>query len=335
MKMQNKLWLALVGTLIVGTGSAQSWTVDANPQASQLTTDADKSAVSVDPATGRVDLVTSSQPPVTLSIQAPGSVNANAQFTVSYTATNFQAVTCTASSTPSIPGWNGTLSGTSSQATAPGSGSVTLSLFCTRSGGANVVAPNVTVNVNPPTNCPGTPNLGGTLAAPVQTVRGQAVISVPRTFADIFGSSFPGETGTIFGQGTSVSLNFNETWAIAFTMPANLTKDGFFKLSESPAGGATGVPYISISPCAGELRNNTTLFPWFGSAGSNQRSCAESPGNISADANWTDLDNNLIVSSQRCQLTPGQTYYLNIGLGCPIGSNACGFRLQTTEANFR
>jgi hypothetical protein len=318
MKTQMKLWLAMAGSLIVGTGSAQTWTVNGTTQSAQLTQDAGQSAVAINPESGQVDLVTGGVAP-TLTITAPGSVSVNQSFTVSYSATNFTPATCTASSTPSLNGWNGVVSGGTASVTAPGAtGQVSLNLFCTRSGGSNVTATAVIVTVNNPLNCPGTPNIGGTATAPVTVVRGNQVFVSVVNFSDLFlGNAFPGGPS---GTTTPLaSLPFNEVRALQFEMPNNLSSDGLFSLSESSGGGGTGQPVLAISQCPGEARN---LAP-------SPRSCGDGPTSQTAVASWTDLDNGFQFSNRRCQLTPGQTYYLNIALQCPNGS--CGFVLKTLE----
>jgi hypothetical protein len=213
MKTQMKLWLAMAGSVIVGTGSAQTWTVNGTPQTTQLTQDAAQSAVAINPESGQVDLLTGGavQTP-TLTITAPTSVSVNQNFTVTYTAVNFTPVTCTASSTPSLNGWNGVVSNGTASVTAPGAtGQVSLNLFCTRSGGSNVTANNVIVTASDPLNCPGTPNIGPVSLqnqSPVTNVRGTPVVTSVVNFSDIFlGNAFPGGTSGTTTPLASIAFN--------------------------------------------------------------------------------------------------------------------------------
>jgi hypothetical protein len=318
MKMQNKLWLALVGTLIVGTGSAQTWTVDGLNQASQLTTNASQSAVAVDPATGQVDLVTGTTINPTLTIQSSGAPTVNQLFTVSYTATNFTPSVCTATSTPTLTGWNGVLTGTSSQASSTTAGTFSLSLSCTRAGGSPVTSNTLSVTVtNPNTNCPAPNILGAT------TIRGATVFASDRPFQATFTSpevpnpTFPAPTGV---TSQPFDVQYNEVTAIAFVMPTGgLPTDGTLQASESPTA-ARGIPIIALSDCRGDTRT---------SLNTGARSCVD--GGFSgqtAGVSWTDTDNNFPQSFQKCRLTPGVTYFINIASTCSF-NGACGLLAKT------
>jgi hypothetical protein len=326
MKKQNKIWLVVAGTLIVGTGAAQTWTLDTAQQSSQLTTDANQSAVAVDPVSGRVDLVTGGTPPPnpTLTIQAPTVATVNQAFQVSYTASNFTPSVCTATSTPSIAGWNGTLSGTSSQATASSAGTVSLSLSCTRANGSPVVANNVSVAVNVATNCPA-PNILG-----AASIRGSAVFVTSRSFVNTYGTpeipnpTFPPPTGAVSAP---FSINFNEVNAIDFVMPSNGTdKDGQLQLSENPATGARGIPIIAISSCAGDASNSL-------GAGTGRNCLDGGFAGQTAGMSWTDNDNNFPQSSQKCRLLPGMPYFINLASNC--AGSVCGLIAKALDDNNR
>jgi hypothetical protein len=317
MKTHQKFLHVLMGALIVGTGSAQTWTVNgaANPSGTQLTTSSTQSAMTIDPVSALLNLNTiggGGTPTVAISA-VPNPVNVNAQVSVTYSTAGFPAgsVSCTGNSTPSIGGWSGALGSSPVALTMPATqGPVTLNITCTGSGGGsanNFVAVQVNA-IN--TNCTGiTPN----------------ILGVARTLDLRNFSTFTGDATPFpaFGQtlaiGSSDGIDEGTVRAYEFVMPATIPGefDGSFSLGYNPSSSdvnpSTAQAAVSLNLCAGVIPGNTP-----------PRLCSSFGGN-KAGVGWTK-NNSFSNSPQRCLLVPGQTYFLNLGWkNCKTFGGSPGF----------
>jgi hypothetical protein len=320
MKTYNKFMLALLGaTLVVGTGSAQNWTVNGTPQSTQLTTSANEAAVAIDPATGAATVKTAGAGPSVAISANPSSVNVNAATTISWTASGFgNNLNCTRTSSPALTGWaNTSTSATGSvSVTMPATvQTVTLTLSCTGDNGAVSNFTNVAVT-DPGTavNCSQRP----------PSYNGSPRTLVSRPFFDAWDLPFPGgigqgtaflSSGPLVSHGTVLALQF-----VAPTLDL-VPFDGYLSAVYSPEGGGRGSIAAGFSECPGEINNNT-------------QGCEGSSGKTLS--NWTLKTTP--PDSTYCRLVPGRTYYFNLTVtnaGCVSGPAPgtpganCAYRLET------
>jgi len=322
MKTYNKFMLSILGSaIVVGSVSAQTWTLNGTTQPLQLTTSSNESAVAIDPLTGVASVKTAGVGP-SVSVSAnPGSVNVNVATTVTWSTSNFgNNLNCTRTSSPTLSGWNGasTLAAGSVSVTMPSSQqTVSLTLSCSGDNGSATNSTTVAVT-QPGTgpDCTVRPpgyNSGATGLTDSRT-------EVRRPFFSLFNAAFPGPAGQRWdGQpsgvsdGTVLTLEF-----VAPTAP----QDGGLQLADSPDRGGFGLFTTSISECPGHVAkylqgSSTELDPCWG-------------GELKPTAYWT-LNS---ANPQSCLLVPGKTYYFNITLvGRCLNSNNqaanCGLRLYT------
>jgi hypothetical protein len=309
MKIQKCL-LVVVGAVIVGTGSAQTWTLNGTTQGQNLISSSSESAVAINPIDGVVAVKTASGGPVlTVNVNTTSTATVNQVISVNWSNSGFTGtVTCTASSVPTVSGWNGVVSSSPVQVTMPANaGNVSLSLSCTGTNGTQSSGTNVTVSGGG--TCPPFPSYNN-VQYNVQTI----------SFSSAFATSFPGYNfqyasafGTAQGQ------------AIEFIAPTVTDADGLFQMALTTGGGGSGVPITSISKCAGQWGDSLN------NVGGNGRTCFKLSGEDGPE--WT-VQNNLPFSSTRCLLVPGERYYINIAFDNCTGS-ACSFRLFSRRSSQR
>jgi hypothetical protein len=311
MKIQKYL-LVVVGALIVGTGSAQTWTVNGLAQSSNLISSSAESAVAINPIDGAVALKTATGGPVlSVSVSAPATASVNQAISVSWSNAGFTGtVICTASSVPTVSGWNGVVSSSPVLVTMPANtGNVSLSLSCAGSNGTQVGGTNVTVGATP--TCPPFPSYNN-VQYNVETI----------SFNSAFAANFPAYNNQYsfpLGPGFGTA----QGQAIEFIAPAVTEADGLFQMALTTGGGGSGVPITSISKCAGQWGTNLN------DVGGNGRTCFKLSGEDGPE--WT-VNNNLVFSGARCLLVPGERYYLNIAFDNCTAS-ACSFRVFSRRSS--
>jgi hypothetical protein len=327
-----RLLALLIGvTLIVGTGSAQTWTVNGGAPTpnNPLTTNASESAVAINPVDGTVAIRTAGTQPGTCGSGATCVVNVSSNssatpgqtISVAWSTSGFVgAVSCNATTSSAATGWSGVLASSPLQVTMPSAtGNVTLSLQCTGTNGQ--ATGSTTVNVQPPGVCttPGFQPVDGGPTTPLSLIG-------PINFASTnWGASFPGINGRDWNL---PDMGTNTVTAVEFIAPpvGSPAKDGKYT-GVNLGSGATGFLLLGITPCAGELRasfNPTNP----------ARYCSPEAGASETSVNWTLLGNNLPNSADRCLLVPGQRYFVNIGYALCTGT-ACKARVTPTDVTVR
>lgn len=307
----HKFLLALMGTLIVGTGSAQTWTVNGASQSSSLTSSSTESAVAIDPVSGIVALRTAGVVPVPgVTVTAPGTAGFGQNISVSWSTTGFTgSVTCTASASTSVAGWSGTLSSSPVQVTTPSSAqTLTLSLQCTGSNGTASNSANVVISDS---SCP-PPGYKRDEGAPFVPYNLQVT-----QYSQLFGAGFPG-----FDAFANSSLGPGQVLAAEFIAPQSTTSDGYFEVTSLASG--PGTPITSLSLCPGEIDYRLNGVPA-------TRGCMR-VGNEGGPT-WT-INNNQQLSVIRCRMTPGTRYYLNIAFESCDGG-ACNYRATNRSSTAR
>ena len=307
----HKLLLALIGTLIVGTGSAQTWTVNGTTQGTALTSSSTESAVAIDPVSGTVALQTAGVVTTpTVNVGAPGSSGLGQNFSVTWSTNGFTGtVSCTASASTSVAGWSGTLTSSPVQVTAPSSAqSLTLTLQCTGSNGT--ASGSAVVAISDSTCRP--PGYTRDATSPFVPYQLQ-----PTTFATLMANGFPGFNSFNLG-----SLGGGQVIAAEFVAPASTASDGYFEITSLASG--PGTPITSLSTCPGDIDYRLNGTPA-------TRGCMR-VGNENGPA-WT-ISQGQSLSVIRCILTPGTRYYLNIAFeSCDGGT--CNFRIASRDATSR
>ena len=281
---------ALIGvTLIVGTGSAQTVSIDSAP-ALNLRTSLDGtglalSSISIDPLTGNAQVNTTSNVnscggiPGTRSVTVTSPVNAsqNATITVSWEALNFTgATTCTVSlnagSAAPVSGWAG------SSLPYPATNRLSVLLASTQPaeyrfnvqctdgqvavGSANTTVENIV-------GCVGNASLekwrGATLASNNNRIWENTFISPGQPF-----TPFP---GPVFSQLRTEPSNSGTYDNLRFTVPTTLTVGARFNIANfTPTDTPSSTLAFSVSDCKGDFResvliNETTNNICFGFAG--------------------------------------------------------------------
>ncbi len=302
MKTYNKFILALLcSTLVVGTGSAQNWTVNGTTQTTQLTTSANESAVAIDPLTGVATVKTAGAGPSVAISASPNSVNVNGASTISWTASGFgNNLNCTRTSSPAgLSGWSGSSTNAtgSVSVTMPATAqSVSLTLSCTGDNGN--VSNFTTVAVGTAVDCTQRPP--GVSGAP--GVPASSRILVNRQFSSIWGTDFPGT----FGPAVTSNITDGTVVAYAFMAPFNNTIEGYFQTVPTPTGSGLGTAATSLSECPGDISNAVpTCEPSFGKT----RNEWTTNGRLDA-----------------CNLIPGRQYYYNLSIlgSCTFAGGAPG-----------
>lgn len=285
------------------TVAAQTVAIDQVPPIA-LTTSQSASAVTVDPATGNVTVLTSAgnynsctnvvTPPPAITTFYPSStqVNTGALITLNWASSN--ATSCSPQQgTGTTWASLGTLPPNGSQTvTAPTTaGTVTFQLTCSNGARSDVKTTQVTVQS------------GGGGATCTQTYPNTTVTE----FSTYFG------TWPAFGHSIRISVPYNGAISWRFTASASTTQFGSVATVGFPGDG-DGFGQISISRSPGCF-NPSELGP----------NCI-GPVSREMSTGWANFPNQF-----SCQLTPGQVYYANITYGgaqsgtggpyCPNGIN--------------
>lgn len=315
MKIFNKFILSMLGSaLIVGTGSAQNWTVNGTTQTTQLSTSGSEAAVAIDPLTGVASIKTAGVGPAVSISPNPSSVIVNAASTISWTASNFgNNLSCTRTSSTTVAGWGGSsiLATGSVSVTMPATAqTVTLTLSCTGDNGSASNFTTVAVNSNNGVDCSSrSPNVFG---SPRTLVR--------KTFFSIWNTEFPGIFGSSFGV-AAPPIADGTVVAYSFVAPFSNVIEGYLQLAFSPDGGGRGTLAAGFSECEGEIN-------------SVQPTC--DAGTFKLRNEWTTTGR-----TNACNLIPGRTYYYNMSTegSCVFGPDPgspgglCSFRLNSRRYN--
>ena len=317
MKIYNKAVLSILGSvLIVGTGSAQNWTINGLPQSTQLTSSATEAAVAIDPATGVATVKTAGAGP-SVSISAnPTSVLTNATTSITWNASGFGGnLNCTRTSSPSgLTGWSSTsntATGSTSVTMPATAQTVTISLSCTGDNGSANSFTSVSVTQ------PGTGGVDCTQRRP--GYNGSPRQEVRRSYFSIFNAGFPGPINARW-EGQPSGVADGAVIALEFVAPTSPAQ-GYMDIVDSPDRGGFGRVTAGFSDCPGEIStfvpgSTTVLNPCWG-------------GELKTLSRWT-LDPGDV---NRCVLIPGKTYFLNITMverclssgGAPAN---CGLRME-------
>lgn len=308
MKTYNKLMLALLGSaLVVGTGSAQTWTVNGNTQSTPLTTNANEAAIAIDPISGVASVRTPGAGP-SVSISAnPTPANVGTATSISWATSGFgNNLNCTRTASAGTSGWSGSwpaATGSVSVTMPATAQTVTLTLSCTGDSGSAVNSTNV--SVQQPGQCGSRP----------PSVFGSPRQLVSQTFFNIWGSEFPGQFNAAYGAGVA-GINDGTVHAYAFNAPTGNTIEGYILAVYSPDSGGRGSLAAGFSECPGEISNSTPT-------------CLGSLGKIRSE--WTSNGR-----AGACNLIPGRTYYYNMSFdSCVFGPDpgtaggSCSFRLES------
>jgi hypothetical protein len=294
MKRITKQITALLGlAVIVGTGSAQTWTVNGAQQNSTLSSDPAVSAAAIDPITGQLAVVTSactSGCNQTVTVTGPSSnTPSNTNFTVSWTATGFTgAVTCVPQTAPSgIINWPAGQSfsgatGSVNNVQATADGNYTLQVTCNGVPGSSG---NIVINGA----CPSP--VFDMLPAPAGSTNPTPLAGGQTAWSAFFGRAFPGLQGD---QGVA-NLSAGEYIAVSFQSSGFTNADRVFSGVINGGGGQTKAT-IAISECPGVVRTNPKCTSFEGDP---------SIGITSQGANFP-------LSFTRCVIIPGRPYFLNI-----------------------
>ena len=295
------------GVVPAGAG----WSINGFVQPTRLSTNANESAVAVDPLTGATAIKTTPPPPPTptLSLSAFSPVSGGASTTVTWSSTNFiGTVNCTRTSNPSLSGWSGTsqlASGSLNVLMPTQQQIVTLTLNCTADNGSASSSTNV--EVQPPLpNCTNRP----------PAVFGSPRTLVSRTFSSIWNTNFPGLFNTAYGA-SAPGIADGTVIAYSFVAPFGNSIEGYILAVYSADSGGRGSLAAGFSECPGEINAVTPT-------------CTGSLGKIRNE--WTTNGRN-----GACNLVPGRTYYYNLSIenSCVFGPEpgtpgaVCSFRLES------
>ncbi len=297
MKRITKQITALLGlAVIVGTGSAQTWSVNGVQQTSTLSSDPAVSAAAIDPITGQLAVLTAGAiltPTVTVTAPTTNTP-INTAFSVSWTTSNFSGtVTCVPQSAPSgVINWpagqNNGASGTINNVQATADGNYLLQISCTGSSGGGATG-SATVPVN--SSCPSP--VFDMLPAPAGSTNPTPLAGGQMAWSSFFGRAFPGLQGD---QGVA-NLSAGEYIAVSFQGPTG----GFASADRSLQGAINGgggqtKATVAISECPGVVRTVPK--------------CTSFEGDPSIG--FTSQGANFPLSFTRCVIIPGRAYFLNI-----------------------
>lgn len=241
----------------------------------------------------------------------------------------------TATSESGVSGWetlvapNGSSTATVSFANA---GEATLGFRCYSAAGASPSTAQLRFAVS------GTSG-GGCSLPPHPHIRPSGLVEYAMTWNQVFDRNYPNGPGYLTPLGSFTPqrsmngpLSAKMYLAISFTAQAGVRGNIAFAPSQPIyAIGYTeyrpGTAFVSVSPCAGDFRphdpSSTDMF---------LRNCRLTP-----HEGGFFFGNSPTPSSSYCQLTPGQTYYLNVVMGPPGGlngfTNSCNSGLQRCEVN--
>lgn len=319
---------AIIGvTLIVGTGSAQTVTIDSAPSLN-LRTAVDNSglafsSISIDPATGNAQVNTTGNvtscgnPPAgtrLVSVTSPVNATPNSTINVSWVANNFiGATTCTVSlvagSAVPTSGWTGT--------NLPYPATNTLSVVLNASQPALY---NFKVDCSD-----GTPAIGSSNTNVPTTVgcgpdvgkwRGAALTAnTVRIWETTFVS--PGQTSTpfpgpVFSQ-LPTDLATGSYDSMRFTVPITAAVGARYNLKNFTPSSTSSQLAFSVAECQGDFReellvNETT-----------SRICLGIAGNLGAFVRLKVEPGSEPFASTTCPIVRGRDYYVNTTFGIEAG----------------
>lgn len=224
---------------------------------------------------------------------------------------------CVASADPSagVTGWNGAVgpaSGTSS-VSFTSTGTYALSMRCYNTNGASSTAMH-TVNVGGGGTTP-----PGCSLPPDPNIRPPGLTEYAMTWNQVFEREYPFAPGYLIPLGSFTPersmagpLSASMYLAIAFTAQSGVRGNIAFAGSQPIAAvGYTdyrpGEAFVTISPCPGDFRP-----PDLSSSDMFVRNCRRT-----VEEGTLFFGNSPSPSASYCQLTPGQTYYLNVVMAPP------------------
>ena len=324
---------ALIGvSMIVGTGSAQTVSIDLAP-ALNLRTAVDGtglalSSISIDPTTGNAQVNTTSNvntcggnplPGRSVTVSSPNQATQNGTINVTWVANNFAAsTTCNVSleAGSSVPATVFPVSGlpypaTSSLSVVLGSAqpaSYNFKVQCVDSSGGQSVSNNTITNVpsvGDITVC-NDPDLGkwrGVALSPPGNPRIWETTFVTGGASSV---PFPGVQNTQFSAG----LGASSYDAMRFTVPLNASVGARYDLSNFVStGSGEGVLSISVSPCQGDFRES------FLSNTTTRKFCISQGGGGGAAIGTVVDAGPGPYSTESCEIVRGRNYFLNTTFG--------------------
>ena len=319
---------AIIGvTLIVGTGSAQTVTIDSAPSLN-LRTAVDNSglafsSISIDPTTGNAQVNTTSNVTTcgssgtrSVVVTSPNSATPGSTINVSWVANNFVgAATCSVSlgagSALPTSGWTGTnlaYPATNSLSVVLGSAQPATYSFrvdCNDGQAANGTAStNVSSIVNP----------GDCTSTDLKKYRGVAINEViVREWETSFAS--PGETSTPFpgepenaffdtlGVGGYASMRFNVPVALPVGFRTSINN------TLNTGSSSAGLLELSVSECKGDFRSDILV------NNSIQKICMAGGGIGGAKVTVVVDAGPGPYSASSCEIIRGRTYFVNTTFG--------------------
>jgi len=329
---------ALIGmTLIVGTGSAQTVTIDSAPPLTLRTVDGQSlapSSISIDPMTGNAQVNTTSNittcgagsPALgrTVTVTSPNQASPNGTINVNWVANNFVgATTCSvtlgagsAVAVPNTPVTGLAHPAISSLSVVLGSAqpaSYNFSVQCIDAGGA---ASNSSItNVANSIGC-SDPNIGkwrGLALSPPDLVR---------DWVTIFGigvAPFPGPPNLQFTAPLSLGSYDSMRFSVPTTLNVGFRTDIFTFVSGASAEGNLA---ISVSPCQGDFREAMLVNE------ARKKYCLNVGGGGGTAINVLVVDNDSENTFDRetCEIVRGRNYFVNTTFGTANSQQTGSFR---------
>jgi len=341
---------ALIGmTLIVGTGSAQTVTIDSAPPLTLRTVDGQglaPSSISIDPMTGNAQVNTTSNittcgagsPALgrTVTVTSPNQASPNGTINVNWVANNFVgATTCSVSlgagSAVPVTGFpvNGLPYPTTSNLTVvlgPAQpASYSFSVQCVDAGGSVTnSATTIVQSVVDPTSCTD-PDIGkwrGVALSPPGLVRDW----VP-TFGNL---PFPGPPNAQFTQTLSLGGYDSIRFLVPMTAIVGQRSDLINFLSTASA---EGVLAASVSPCQGDFRESSLVNSAI------RKVCIGLGGGGGTSISVVIDAGPGPYNSNTCEIVRGRTYFFNTTFGTAsssqTGSTANGAYCVTSECTYK
>jgi hypothetical protein len=242
------------------------------------------------------------------------------------------ATVCSATQTgPVSTGWTGPRLATGGEQVnfaTTGAGSYTFSLQCFNTNGGSAIA-SVPVTVAAPETGSQNPT-GCTITSSDPAFRPAGYTEILKTWPVAFKSPNPNVTTTPVyptspGSPVPVGATKGTYTAIQFTSLANMTVDMTWDTAQAQLGYPSPRPadsmFISISPCAGDLRapNSASGDPWL------KPGCRQVSG---AGSMFYTTRSQYNSNDVLCKIEPGQVYYINIspvdpGDGLTPGEHTC------------
>lgn len=269
------------------------------------------------------------------SLTAPSSATTGSALNITRSTSN-NAELCVASSSPAagVSGWSGAVgpgAGTT-PVTFSSTGTYSLSMRCYNANGgttSNSLSITVTQSGGTPGNC--------SISHP--QIRPQGLVEYAMTWNQVFERNYPDAPGYLIPLGSFTPersmngpLSAKMYLAISFVAQAGVRGNIAFAGSQPIAAvGYTeyrpGDAFVTVSPCAGDFRP-----PDLQSSDMFVRNCRRT-----VEEGTLFFGNSPTPSASYCQLTPGQTYYLNVVMA-PPGSvngftNSCRNGIPRCEVN--